>query len=279
MSSTNASLSNIARNQTSKTLNNTKKMMNKQVRGFNEAPPLKKIFIILAVVLLFIFILYWINYAIKQKNSASTLNPIIVSSPIDAFGKDYNKTEIPVPPEGQQLSVSTWFYMKNFQYKLGNYKNLLWIGDPPSSNNSTGGVSYPNISFYPFTNALKLVTSTSNNGQQSCDIQNIPFNKWVHVTYVLNNRTVDVYINGKLERSCVLEGLPVIQNNMFIKVASDGGFFGKIGRTQYFTSALNSNDVLSLYNRGPLGSTSYKINFFTDGNMVSANKTDGYMQS
>ena len=26
-----------------------------------------------------------------------------------------------------------------------------------------------------------------------------------HVTYVLNNRTVDVHINGKLERSCVLK--------------------------------------------------------------------------
>jgi hypothetical protein len=275
MSSTNASLSNIAKNQGAKTLNSSKKAMNKQVKGFKEASPLKKIFIILVVVLLFLFLLYWINYAIKQKSDASTKNPVIISSPIDAW-KTYNQVSIPVPPEGQELSISTWFYMKNFQYKLGQWKNLLWIGIPPTSKNGSGGVSYPNISFYPFTNALKLVTSTSNNGQQSCDIQNVPFNKWVHVTYVLNNRTVDVYINGKLERSCVLQGLPLIKNKMYIKVATQGGFYGKIGRTQYFTSALSSNDVLSLYNRGPLGSTAYKINFFTDGNIVSAEQTDGY---
>ena len=68
----------------------------------------------------------------------------------------------------------------------------------------------------------------------------------------------------------------MIKKNMFIKVATQGGFYGKIGRTQYFTKALTSNDVLSLYNRGPLGSTAYKINFFTDGNIVSAEQTDGY---
>ena len=115
MSSTNASLSNIAKNQGAKTLNTSKKAINKQVKGFKEASPLKKIFIILAIVLLFLFLLYWINYAIKQKSDASTKNPVIISSPIDAW-KTYNQVSIPVPPEGQELSISTWFYMKNFQY-------------------------------------------------------------------------------------------------------------------------------------------------------------------
>lgn len=275
MSSSNVSLSNMVKNQSGRAINSSKKMLNNQTKGFKNASPLKKIFIVLVIIMIFLFILYWINYAIKQKKDLTTQNPIIISSPIDAW-KNYNQVSIPVPPEGQELSVSTWFYMKDFQYKLGQWKNLLWIGQPPQKSNGSGGVSYPNISFYPFTNALKLVTSTTNNGQQSCDIQNIPFNKWVNVTYVLNNRTVDVYINGKLERSCVLEGLPLIKNTMYIKVAAQGGFYGKIGRTQYFTKALNPNDVLNLYNRGPLGGTAYKVNFFTDGNIVSAEQVDGY---
>lgn len=278
MSSSNISLSNMAKNQGSKALNSSKRILNTQVKSFSEGTPLKKVFIILVVIMIFLFILYWINYALKQRKNASTQNPIIISSPIDAW-KNYNQVSIPVPPEGQELSVSTWFYMKDFQYKLGQWKNLLWVGQPPTNSDSSGGVSYPNISFYPFTNALKLATSTSGgSGTQSCDIQNVPFNKWVHVGYVLNNRTVDVYINGKLERSCVLEGLPLINKTMFIKVASQGGFYGKIGRTQYFTSALTSNEILGLYNRGPLGGTAYKINFFSDGNIVSAEQVDGYKQ-
>ena len=34
---------------------------------------------------------------------------------------------IPLPPEGLELSVSTWFYMKEFEYKLGQWKSLLYI--------------------------------------------------------------------------------------------------------------------------------------------------------
>lgn len=275
MSSSNATLSNFAKNQSSRTYNSSKKLVSNQVKQFNEGSPLKKVFTILIIVMIFIIVFYWINYALKHKSNTSKQNPIIISSPIDAW-KEYNAVSIPVPAEGQELSVSTWFYMKDFQYKLGQWKNLLWIGEPPTTETGSGGVSYPNISFYPFTNSLKLVTSTSNQGQNSCDIQNIPFNKWVHVTYVLNNRTVDVYINGKLERSCVLDGLPIIKKNMFIKVATQGGFYGKIGRTQYFTSGLTSNQVLNLYNRGPLGGTAYKLNFFVDGNVIDAEKVSGY---
>ena len=102
MSSTNASLSNIAKNQGSKTLNNSKKAVNKQMKGFKQASPLKKVFIVLVIVMLFLFILYWINFAIKQKNNASTQNPVIISSPIDAW-KNYNKVSISLPHHNHTL--------------------------------------------------------------------------------------------------------------------------------------------------------------------------------
>lgn len=278
MSSSNATLSNLAKNQGAKTINSSKKMVNNQIGKFKKASPMGKVFIVLIVVTIFIFLIYWINVAIKQKNSNSSNNPVIVSSPIDAW-KNYNQIKIPTPPEGMQLTISTWFYMKEFQYKLGEWKNLLWIGNPPSSGSATSSnYSVPEISFYPFTNALKFKTTTSapNGGQESCDIQNVPFNKWIHAVYVLNNRTVDIYINGKLERSCVLQGLPLIDNNMNLKMALNGGFYGKIGRTQYFTSAISQNHIMNLYNRGPLGGTAYKVNFFVDGNVIETTPVDGY---
>ena len=81
MSSTNASLSNIAKNQGSKTLNNSKKAVNKQMKGFKQASPLKKVFIVLVVVMLFLFILYCrtyylfliLSYLILSYNSLSQL--------------------------------------------------------------------------------------------------------------------------------------------------------------------------------------------------------------
>ena len=282
MSSSNATLSNLARNQGTKALNSSKKLVNNQMGRFKNASPMGKVFIILVVVTIFIFLLYWINVAIQQKNNNSKNNPIIVSSPIDGW-KNYNEVSIPTPPEGMQLTVSTWFYMKEFQYKLGQWKNLLWLGNPPSDGNTASQTnnSLPEISFYPFTNSLKFKTTTSapNGGQESCDIQNVPFNKWIHAVYVLNNRTVDIYINGKLERSCVLQGLPLMDNNLKLKLALNGGFYGKIGRTQYFTSAISQNQIMNLYNRGPLGGTAYKVNFFVDGNVVQTTSMDGFNQS
>ena len=274
MSSQNASLANLAKNQGTRAMNSSKRAANNQVGRFKKASPLGKVLMVLVVVFIFIFIVYAINVAWKQRNTDSKSNPIIVSSPIDAW-KSYNTIEVPLPPEGLELSVSTWFYMKEFEYKLGQWKSLLYVG------NKSGTETFPEIAFYPFTNSLKFQTTTSapNGGQESCDIQNVPFNKWVHVVYVLNNRTTDIYVNGKLERSCVLQGLPLIKNKIYLKLANNGGFYGKIGRTQYFTIGINPNQIMNLYNRGPLGGTQYKVNFFVDGDIVKTESLDGYNSS
>jgi len=135
---------------------------------------------------------------------------------------------------------------------------------------------------YPLNNSLKIVTSTSDvSGVESCDIANIPLMTWVHIVYVLNNRTVDIYINGKLERSCALRGIPKItndpvymsavstsspttkdNNNDSSKSKQQAGFYGKIGKTQYFVKALLPNDVANLYQQGPLGKSQYQLQFF-----------------
>ena len=86
-----------------------------------------------------------------------------------------------------------------------------------------------------------------------------------------NNRTVDIYINGKLERSCALRGVPVLDKSpVYITGGKpDAGFHGKMGKTQYFTKSLLPNDVMNLYQQGPLGSTQYQIQFFHDGKVLS----------
>ena len=57
MSSTNASLSNIAKNQGAKTLNTSKKAMNKQVKGFKDKSFKKNIYNISNSIIIFIFII------------------------------------------------------------------------------------------------------------------------------------------------------------------------------------------------------------------------------
>jgi hypothetical protein len=132
------------------------------------------------------------------------------------------------------------------------------------------------LQLYPLTNSLKVVTSTSVPEQvESCDIQNIPLMTWVHIVYVLNNRSVDIYLNGKLERSCALRGIPIISADpVYITTGSpQAGFYGKIGKTQYFTKALLPNDVAGLYQQGPLGTAQFQVNFFKEGKFVDFSST------
>lgn len=41
-------------------------------------------------------------------------------------------------------------------------------------------------------------------GTHMCMINNFPLQRWVNLIVSLNNRTMDVYLNGKLVRTCIL---------------------------------------------------------------------------
>ena len=105
--------------------------------------------------------------------------------------------------------------------------------------------------------------------------KNIPLQKWVHIGYVLNNRSIDIYINGKLQRTCVLKGLPIPLNPKDkLRITVSGGFYGKVGRTQYFARSLRPEEIASLYYRGPTGASQYRVRFFQDGRIVEASRSD-----
>lgn len=91
---------------------------------------------------------------------------------------------------------------------------------------------------------------------QNCHVEGIPLQKWVHIAYVLNNRTIDIYVNGRLERSCQAPGVPLL-NDEALRISpstsgiSEPGFFGEYAKVQYFFNAIDSTDVARLYASGP----------------------------
>ena len=85
-----------------------------------------------------------------------------------------------------------------------------------------------------------------------CDITNIPLQRWNHVAIVLVNKTVDVYLNGKLERSCTLENIPRIHfGNIYI--TNWNGFGGKLYNLQYANRAMTQTEIYNLYRAGHKG--------------------------
>jgi hypothetical protein len=86
-----------------------------------------------------------------------------------------------------------------------------------------------------------------------CDIESIDIQRWVHIAVVLSGRTQDIYINGKLARTCVLPSMfKVDGDSAQIALGGPYGFGGLIGTTKAANFAYSPDQVYKNYQDGPM---------------------------
>lgn len=105
------------------------------------------------------------------------------------------------------------------------------------------------------------------NVKPMCDIDTIDMQRWVQITVVLNGRTCDVYMDGKLSRSCVLKNYyKVDPTGASMRVADRSGFDGYVSNVTTFKQAINPDQIYQMYMAGPDGKStdiiSYLKSFF-----------------
>jgi hypothetical protein len=66
----------------------------------------------------------------------------------------------------------------------------------------------------------------------------------------LYGRTLDVYLDGKLVRTCVLPGIAKINNNASVYITPEGGFSGYTSNIQYFADSTNPQQAYDIYRNG-----------------------------
>jgi hypothetical protein len=203
------------------------------------------LYILLAIIFLIVLVIV-IVVLVRRARKNSTNVSVLVESPSDAFDFKDKSFQVRNSDEGLEFSYSVWIYIQDW---TRGWKNIFVKGSK-SSNAGTNSARAPGLWLYPDTNALHARINTFASPNEGCDIKNIPLQKWVHITYVLNNRTVDIYIDGKLERSCVLRGVPKLNDDP-VHVCDNGGFFGKISNLVYFRYALKPDEVHKIYASGP----------------------------
>jgi hypothetical protein len=82
-------------------------------------------------------------------------------------------------------------------------------------------------------------------------IKNIPLNKWVNVIIrVTKQGQLDVYINGTLVKRLMLDSVPR-QNYGDVYVSMNGGFPGNTSSLRYFESAIGTNKIQDIVDKGP----------------------------
>jgi hypothetical protein len=127
---------------------------------------------------------------------------------------------------------------------------------------SNGNNLNPQVSIPGNTNDLEISFKNTGGNIQTITISDIPIMRWVYVNVVLNNRNVDIYLDGKLESSTVLEFVPnpiLTSDKLYICPLNDPndskslfGFNGKLSKFQYFSKALSPSEIFNIYRSGPL---------------------------
>lgn len=161
-------------------------------------------------------------------------------------------------PSGSSVNYaySIWLYINDWNYRFGETKIVFGRvdqnNDPAPSVTLAPSTNNLNISLatYP-TNASGTTASTNPAPSlHTCSVEDIPLQRWVNVLLSLNNRALDIYIDGKLVKTCVLPGVPKLNPSSNVHITPDGGFSGFISNFRYFSDALNPSEAYNVYKQG-----------------------------
>jgi hypothetical protein len=163
------------------------------------------------------------------------------------------------------FAYSIWFYINDWNYRYGEPKVLFGRmgGASRDGSGSISGISgigpCPAVVLGPVENNVAVSLACfpgAENAQQSdgvvhtCMVSNIPIQKWVNLVISVYGRSMDIYIDGKLVRTCLLPGTAKVNNNADLHVTPRGGFDGWTARLQYYPNALNPQEVWNIYAKG-----------------------------
>jgi len=194
--------------------------------------------IILGVVLVIVIYLVWKwFFASKKSKALISLHNAKSSHRIGAnrLGKST-----------QSYSYSIWIAVEDWNYRFGEKKIIF--------SRTQGGVVGPQVSLGAQENSLGVEIGTFPGGAaEACHVANVPLQKWVNVIVVLHNKALDVYVDGKLVKTCIMQGVPKIASTAPLYLCPDGGFAGSVSRFQFFNHALNPREAYEIYREGYSG--------------------------
>lgn len=198
-------------------------------------------------VFVLIIILMYLVYKLMSKPTMSVSgfsdasNAVVV--PCSKFGSSTNSN----------YGYSVWLYIDN------------WVSSPSSATiidkNVLTRYNAENIALFRLyldnnQNNLNLVIGTSN---PACIIRNVQLQKWINMTISVYGNTADMYLDGKLVRTCVMNNIPAalkVNDTLYI-----GGGYGYTIANGKVSAPTNPSSISTL--KGYISSVVYKSNYFT----------------
>ena len=229
----------------------------------------------IAVVVIGIVFLYYIyKYFFEEqgKTSQAILTTAVPANPATS-PKIY---EILPVYEGGEYSITFWTYITAYKDTVGKSKHVLELAPNTTTGNPASTLI---VGLGPYNNKLMVRVNTNASGTERltkstvdtifqptrvpsgqllndtmpvCDLPEVELQRWVCFGVVLNGRTVDVYLDGKLARSCVLPSFYTVDaNGVSLKLLQYGGFDGFLSNVYVHNVALNPEQMYRIYMSGP----------------------------
>jgi hypothetical protein len=149
-------------------------------------------------------------------------------------------------------AYSIWFYIDDWSYRFKQDKTLF------ERKGSAGGPA-PRVYLSGIENNVNVdlgVWEAKVPATSTCTVDNVPLQAWTNLIISINGRALDVYINGKLVRTCLLDGVPRAAPAAGVDITPDGGFSGYTSGFQYFSTPLSPQQAYNIYASGYGGGSS-----------------------
>ena len=231
---------------------------------------------------IFVFVLILVlAYAVYKLMTKTTAT-------VSGFSDGTRAVNVPAANFGrsQNYGYSVWVYIdawQNIVAKPNIGKNILTRCSTTTTPSTTSPTVF-NLYLDNEPNNLKLVM---NNKDPPCTIQNVKLQKWFNITMSIYGNTVDLYLDGKLVRTCILTAPPtplqpsdilyvggMIDNSDTTKCSvKDGGdLVGYISNVVFKPNYFTPEEAWSIYGDGYSGAGmfgflhSYRLNFSITNN-------------
>lgn len=214
----------------------------------------KNILLFVVIVILLIIVIRYIMSDVNTLTNLTSAQTLQKIEPADlATSSSSGNTS--------NFTYSIWFFIDDWNYRYGEPKIIFGrmttgtgqkepcpsvVLGPIQNNVVVSLAVYPGIDEQPEDGTNYIV--------HNCPVANVPIQRWCNLLISVYGRTLDLYLDGKLVRTCVLPGVAKIDSNAPVYITPNGGFAGWTSKFQYWPDSSDPQKAWNIYKAGYGGS-------------------------
>lgn len=166
---------------------------------------------------------------------------------------------VPTGP-GIDTGMQFWMFISDWDYRFSQTKPVV-----KRLLSGTGTTSGIDVSLHPTDNSLQVKVAIYPNSPSAgaatiplrnstgdsftCTVENVPLQTWFSVSVTIFQRNLDIYLNGRLVKSCVLPGIPKPAVGDVV-IGDGGGFSGSVCNFHSYPTMLGPDQAKAFFASG-----------------------------